>query len=102
MLAKLGWVLLWENGNKSKVSLNHIRSDENLERLVERLWNIESYGTLHKGDPKLLPKSDSCAINIIVWIGVLPPLKNTPRHLNLETVQASPLFRQLPLYIGFS
>lgn len=30
MLTKLGWVLLGGNGNKSKVLLNHIRSDQNL------------------------------------------------------------------------
>ena len=75
--------------------------------LVERLWNIGSYGTLHKGDPKLLPKSDSYAINIIVCIGVLPPLKNTPAlfltmpRLNLQTVQASPPFWATPRLYWF-
>ena len=75
--------------------------------LVERLWNIGSYGTLHKGDPKLLPKSDSYAINIIVCIGVLPPLKNTPAlfltmpRLNLQTVQAPPPFWATPRLYWF-
>ena len=64
MLTKLGWVLLGGNGDKSKVSLNHIRSDKNLKHLIERFWNIESYRTVNKGDPKLLPKSDSHALDI--------------------------------------
>ena len=46
------------------MSLNHIRSDKNLKHLIERFWNIENYRTVNKGDPKLLPKSDSHAIDI--------------------------------------
>ena len=64
MLTKLGWVLLGGN-NKTEISLNHITSDRNLENLVERFWDIECYGTVNKGDPKVLPKSDKRAVDIL-------------------------------------
>ena len=65
MLTKLGWVLLGGNNNKTEISLNHITSDRNLENLVERFWDIEGYGTVSKRDPKVLPKSDKCAVDIL-------------------------------------
>ena len=65
MLSKLGWVLLGGNNNKTEISLNHTTSDRNLENLVERFWNIECYGTVNKRDPKVLPKSDTRAVDIL-------------------------------------
>ena len=41
MLTKLRWVLLGGNNHKAEISINHITSDRNLERLVERFWDIE-------------------------------------------------------------
>ena len=90
MLTKLGWVLLGENRNKSEVSLNYIRSDQNLEHLVEKFWNIKSCGTVNKGDPDSRD-SDSLAIDIpttstskgnnrysvgLLWKEVAPTLSN--------------------------
>ena len=65
MLTKLGWVLLEGNNNKTDISLNHITSDRNLENLVERFWDIEGYGTVSKRDPKVLPKGDKRAVDIL-------------------------------------
>ena len=65
MLAKLGWVLLGGNNNKTEKFLNHIASDRNLENLVERFWDVECYGTVNKGDPKVLPKRDKRAVDIL-------------------------------------
>ena len=54
---------------------------------------------VYKGGSKLDMKNR----RPIVCIGVSTPLKNsTPPPWNQQTVQAHPLFRQSPLYIGFS
>ena len=47
------------------MSLNHITSDHNLENLVERFWDIECNGTVNKRDPKVLPKGDKRAVDIL-------------------------------------
>ena len=46
--------------------LNHIRSEKNFKHLIERFWNIKTYWTVSKRDPKLLQKGDSCAIDILM------------------------------------
>ena len=79
ILTKLGWwVLLGGNNNKTEISLNHITSACNLENLVERFWDIECYGTVNKRDPKVLPKGDKRAVDILA--------KTTKRENNRYSV----------------
>ena len=65
LLTKLGWVLLGGRTKKDRVnaSLNHIVTS-NVDELVQRCWKVESYGTLPKKDPTLLPKNDAHVLQI--------------------------------------
>ena len=60
---KLGWVLLGGNNNKTRISLNYMTLDGNLENLVKRSWDIEWYGTVNKKFPKVLPKGNKRAVD---------------------------------------
>ena len=65
-LTKLGWVLLGDKTKKDRAnaSLNHIVTS-NVDELVQKFWKVESYGTLPKKDPTLLPKNDAHALQIL-------------------------------------
>ena len=65
-LTKLQWVLLGGKTKKDRVnaSVNHIVTS-NVEELVQKFWKEESYGTLSKKDPTLLPKNDAHALQIL-------------------------------------
>ena len=65
-LTKLQWVLLGSKTKKDRVnaSVNHIVTS-NVEELVHKFWKEESYGTLSKKDPTLLPKNDTHALQIL-------------------------------------
>ena len=67
VLTKLGWVIM---GGKStahkKVSSNSIISSHNtLENTVQRFWEVDSFGTVAKNDPPLLPLNEGRALDIL-------------------------------------
>ena len=65
-LTKLGQVLLGGKIKKDRfnASLTHIVTS-NVDELVQKFWKVESYGTLPKKDPILLPKNDAHALQIL-------------------------------------
>ena len=64
---KLGWVLMGgKSSYQAKINSNFLNIDScTLENFVEQFWQIESYGTVNKNDPSLLPRNEKKALQIL-------------------------------------
>ena len=60
----LGWALFGGKSNSQKTSSNFV-STRTLNTMVERFWEIESYGTLPKLAPSLLTRKEKKAVEIL-------------------------------------
>ena len=55
---KLGWIIFGENKNNRTLSVNEFSTECNLDEMVSKFWEIESYGVPEKQSSSILPEID--------------------------------------------
>ena len=60
---KLGWALFGGNKNKKTLNVNAFSKEGNLDKMVLKFWEIESYVS-EKQSSSILPEAEQRALNI--------------------------------------
>ena len=61
---KLGWALFGGNKNKKTLNVNAFSKEGNLDKMVLKFWEIESYVS-EKQSSSILPEAEQRALNIL-------------------------------------
>ena len=62
---KLGWVIFGGNKNNKTLSANAFSTECNLDKMVSKFWEIESYGIYENQSSSILPEIEQQALNIL-------------------------------------
>ena len=62
---KLGWVIFGGNKSNRMLSVNTFSTECNLDEMVSKFWEIESYGVSEEQSSSILPEIEQRALNIL-------------------------------------
>ena len=62
---KLGWVIFVGNKNSKMLSVNAFSTECNLDKMVSKFWEIESYGVSGKQSSSIMPEIEQQTLNIL-------------------------------------
>ena len=62
---KLGWILMGRKRQLGNRSQCNYLSEDNISESLEKFWQIDTYGTLPKFNPDILPPEQKRALHIL-------------------------------------